>query len=117
MADDEAMVRQVTGDVMRSMGYTVVEAVDGVDALEKFQRAPQTFSMAILDLVMPRMDGYATFHALRRIRPDLPVVFISGYSREEVPMPAEVRDHAGFLQKPFQMNQLVQVLERFRRSH
>ena len=117
LADDEAMVRQVTGDVMRSMGYTVVEAVDGVDALEKFQRAPQTFSMAILDLVMPRMDGYATFHALRRIRPDLPVVFISGYSREEVPMPAEVRDHAGFLQKPFQMNQLVQVLERFRRSH
>jgi PAS domain S-box-containing protein len=116
LADDEAVVRQVTGDVLRSLGYAVVEAVDGVDALEQFQKAPQSFSLAILDLVMPRMDGYATFKALRKLRPDLPVVFISGYSREEVPMPAEVRDHAGFLQKPFQMSQLAQVLDRIRRG-
>jgi signal transduction histidine kinase/CheY-like chemotaxis protein len=114
LADDEAVVRQVTGDVLRSLGYAVVEAVDGLDALERFQKTPEAFSMAILDLVMPRMDGYATFHALRKLRPDLPVVFISGYSREEVPLPAEVQGHAGFLQKPFQMSQLAEVLDRIR---
>lgn len=114
LADDEAVVRQVTGDVLRSLGYEVVEAVDGIDALEKFSKAPQSFTMAILDLVMPRQDGYATYLALRRVRPDLPVVFISGYSREEVPMPAEVQGHAGFLQKPFQMTQLAQVIDRIR---
>ncbi len=114
LADDEAVVRQVTGDVLRSLGYEVVEAVDGLDAQERFLKAPQSFFMAILDLVMPRQDGYATFQALRRARPDLPVVFISGYSREEVPMPAEVQGHSGFLQKPFQMTQLAEVIDRIR---
>ncbi|MBI4912172.1 MAG: PAS domain S-box protein [Acidobacteria bacterium] len=111
LADDEAVVRQVTGEVLRTLGYEVLEAVDGQDALERFQADPERITLALLDLVMPRMDGYATFLAMRKLRPGLPVVFISGYSQQEVPMPAEVQGQAGFLQKPFQIHKLEELLK------
>jgi CheY-like chemotaxis protein len=111
------VVRQVTGDVLRSLGYEVKEAVDGQDALERFQAAPEGISLVLLDLVMPRMDGYAAFRAIRAIRPAVPVIFISGYSQEEVPMPAEVQGHAGFLQKPFQISKLEELLDQVLRPY
>jgi PAS domain S-box-containing protein len=117
LVDDDTVVRQVTGDVLRNLGYDVKEAVDGQDALERFQAAPEGFSLVLMDLVMPRMDGYAAFRAMRAILPSIPVVFISGYSQQEVPMPAEVQGHAGFLQKPFQISKLEELLDEILRPH
>ena len=115
IVDDDRSLCETLADGLSVRGFSVSISNDAAACLERLDQ--EEFDAVLCDLRMPEVDGIALTSKIRASRPDLPVVFISGYSREEVPMPAEVRDHAGFLQKPFQMNQLVQVLERFRRSH
>jgi DNA-binding response OmpR family regulator len=61
----------------------------------------------LLDLTMPELDGVATFHEIRRLRPDLPVILISGYSEQEASLRLQLPGLAGFVQKPFQPGELV----------
>jgi CheY-like chemotaxis protein len=73
----------------------------GREAINRFTETPDIFCLVILDLTMPVMDGAATFTELRKIRPEIKVLLISGYNEKEAASRFAGRKLAGFLQKPF----------------
>lgn len=108
--DDEPAVRRVTRAILERLGFDVLEAVDGVVALETFVREREHIRLALLDLTMPRMDGEETFRRLRQLDPDVRVVLMSGYNSQNVTTQFAGKGLAGFVQKPFRADELeVQV--------
>jgi signal transduction histidine kinase/ActR/RegA family two-component response regulator len=99
--DDDVMVRTVARRLLESFGLTVVEATGGRDAIDQFARDPGAIDVILLDLTMPDIGGADVFHAVREIRPDIPVVLMSGYHEEEASARFDGRGLAGFVQKPF----------------
>jgi two-component system cell cycle sensor histidine kinase/response regulator CckA len=78
LAEDAHNIRFFMSSVLRQKGYEVIEAVDGIDALQKFQQNPG-IEMVITDLVMPRWSGYELAEAIRKLRPEVPIVAITAY--------------------------------------
>lgn len=111
LAEDDEMGRDATRIMLEMLGFTVCCAVDGADALEQFRRGRDQIVCALLDLTMPRLNGWEVLAAMRAARPDLPVILISGYDEKRV-MAGEHRERPqGFLQKPFHLEDLRQTLE------
>ncbi len=108
IVDDEASVRAVTSALLERRGFEVTTADDGHDALAKFEQAPDAFSLVLLDLTMPGLDGHATLNALRAIRAETRVLLMSGYNEQEVTRLFVGKGLAGFLQKPFRADDLYE---------
>jgi two-component system cell cycle sensor histidine kinase/response regulator CckA len=105
LVDDNDQVRSVMTSALRSAGYHVVPARDGGAAAEQFRRYQATARLAVLDLDLPKKGGQACFRDIRRARPDLPAIFITGSADLELD-----DDQAGktlLLRKPFAMTELV----------
>jgi two-component system response regulator HydG len=83
VVDDEPAVRKIVGQMLRSFGVDVVEAEDGEEALLKIAEAPHSFTLVLLDVTMPRLDGMQTLPRIRAIDPALPVVLMSGYAKND----------------------------------
>ena len=111
VVDDEENVREVTARILEALGFAAVLAVDGEDALNLIARRPGPFVAVLLDLTMPRMDGAEAFARLQRFRPGLPVLLMSGYSEQEAVGRFTGAGFAGFIQKPFHMQELRQRLQ------
>ena len=79
LADDEAVVRQSMKEVLELSGYQVVIASDGNEAVAAFSAAPESFNLIVLDIIMPNLGGVAAAKKMREIRPDIPIVFETGY--------------------------------------
>jgi PAS domain S-box-containing protein len=113
VVDDEESVRALVMSILERLGFEVVGAVDGVDALEIFRRRSREIRAVMLDLIMPRMNGQECLRELRRLNPGISVVLASGYSALS---PAEIGSKTSFVQKPFLQSELVakmrEVLER-----
>jgi PAS domain S-box-containing protein len=110
LADDEAALLTLGSLMLRRLGFEVVAAKDGVEAVEALRRRKTDIVLALLDLTMPRMSGMETCVALREISPDLPVVMSSGYSASEVAEKMGDRSVSGIIQKPFTLSQLRECL-------
>jgi CheY-like chemotaxis protein len=112
VVDDEDTVRNMASAMLkRKLGYDVVTARDGFQALEVFSAREDEFSLVILDLSMPGMNGWQTLAALRKIRPGLPVILSSGYDEAQVCRGEhEERPHA-FLPKPYGAKELKATLD------
>lgn len=82
LAEDEAEVRKVTADTLREFGYTVIEAVDGEDALVKFMENRDSIHLLLFDIVMPHKSGLDAYEEIIKLKPDLKAVFTSGYTLE-----------------------------------
>jgi CheY-like chemotaxis protein len=106
VADDESCVREVAVQMLRSLGFGVIEAADGEEALTRV-RASKEIRLVLLDLTMPRLDGAETFRRLHLLRPDLPVILMSGYSELEATSQLAGKGLAGFLPKPFSLKDLA----------
>jgi CheY-like chemotaxis protein len=106
VVDDEEALRETAAAALRGLGFEVLTARDGVEAVELVQARPQAFHFVLLDLTMPRMDGRQTFQALRRLRPDLCIVLSSGYSEQETLQSFPGQGLAGFIQKPYTLKEL-----------
>ena len=87
--------------MLERMGFAVQEAADGRAAVQAFSGSAAHYRLVLLDLTMPHMDGKAAFHAMRRIRPDVPVILMSGHSEETATRFFLAERLAGFVQKPF----------------
>jgi PAS domain S-box-containing protein len=111
VVDDEDTVRHVTARLLDFLGFQTVMAKDGVDALEKFPTLTDV-QFVVLDLTMPRMDGAETLRELRKLRPDLRVLIMSGFSEHDVATRFEKDQFVDFIQKPFN---LAQAREKIRR--
>jgi len=110
--DDEEMVCELVVDALRLMGFHALTANDGEEGVRLFQEHAAEIACVILDLTMPRQDGASTYHALRALRPDIPIILTSGYSLQEVLQRLEGQKSDGFLHKPYPLEELRRVVER-----
>lgn len=109
LADDEAGILELTREVLEEAGFEVVAAADGQEAWEAFQAAPEVWDLALLDLVMPRLHGAELAFRIQALRPDLPILFMSGYSEATRPG-LLAAPHRHFLAKPFRIQGLLDAI-------
>lgn len=105
--DDEEPVREAVSDILDMEGVPVLVAADGALGLELYRQWQAEVRLVLLDLSMPGLSGEETFHALRRINPDVRVVLSSGYSQTEAARRFINEPVAGFLQKPYDVEALI----------
>ncbi len=110
--DDELLVRNIGADMLSQLGFATISAQNGVKALELFDQHAHEIVCVILDLTMPEMDGIETFRQLKQRDPGLPVILASGYNEQEATREFVGRGLAAFIQKPFVMSELQQVLQK-----
>ena len=106
VVDDEELVRSLAARVLEASGFEVVGATDGLEALEVFERAPDSIRLVLLDWMMPRLSGAETLDALRERRSDLPVILSSGYAEQTVSGRLDDRLTV-FIQKPYRPQELL----------
>ncbi len=99
--EDEDVVRNLAIRGLRDHGYTVIEARNGVEALDYLKRYPGSIDLVICDVVMPEMGGREFGQRLALLEPDLPILFMSGYTGEDVVQRGLLDPGASFQQKPF----------------
>jgi CheY-like chemotaxis protein len=105
LVDDEAVVLDVTADMIRRLGYTVITARSGREAVEIYTERTDQISAVILDMIMPEMGGGEVFDQLKRINPCVKVILASGYSMQGQAREIMNRGCDGFLQKPFTLEE------------
>ncbi|KTE25242.1 MULTISPECIES: response regulator [unclassified Sphingopyxis] len=108
LVEDEDMVRAVAERALARAGYTVVTASQGEEGLERFA-GMEKVDLVVSDVVMPTMDGPAMVREMRKKRPALPVLFMSGYAEEQLRQSINIDDVA-FLPKPFSVAQLAEAV-------
>jgi len=106
LVDDEKSVLDVAQKMLRKLGYNVLVALGGEDAVEQVRQKKEEIDLMLLDLVMPGMSGSNTFDAIRAIRKDLPVLLASGYATGREVEDILDRGAVGFIQKPFTVAEL-----------
>lgn len=106
VVDDDEMVRDSVTALLSAMGYEVVQAMNGVDAVLTYQAMRASISLVIMDIVMPVMDGIAVANIFKAADPTSKIILISGYSDQ---LPAEANADA-FLAKPFRASELCKVV-------
>ncbi len=107
LVEDEEAVRAFASRALRSRGYTVLEAETGLMALELMREAKDEIALIVSDVVMPEMDGPTMLRELRKIKPDLKIIFMSGYAEEAFRKNLDENEEFGFLPKPFSLKQLA----------
>ncbi|MEE8523612.1 MAG: response regulator [Thermoanaerobaculia bacterium] len=108
VVDDEEMIRFVARESLRLAGFGVLTATDGFHALEVFREHADEIAAVLLDMSMPRLNGIETFQRLRRQRPDVKVVFSSGYNEQEAIHHLGDAQRVSFIKKPYLPKDLVQ---------
>ncbi|MBN2192176.1 MAG: PAS domain S-box protein [Polyangiaceae bacterium] len=114
--DDEEAVREVSARFLKRLECDVTCFANGFDAIEHFSRARREVDVVLLDLVMPWLDGKSVFFALRRIDPAVPIILVSGFSRDETAQSLIDEGASDFIAKPFTLLTLSEALSRIRPS-
>ena len=111
VVDDDPIVRLISGAALKQAGFDLVEAADGLEALEAYRRQPREIAAVLLDLMMPRMDGYEAFRELRRLAPRLPVLIVTSVPTARL-VPFHGKELVSYLKKPIRPEVLIhQVVE------
>ncbi len=106
LVEDELAVRRATAEFLGMQGYTVLQAKDGVDALDVAKAHRSTIHLVVTDVVMPNMSGGQLAKELAQLRPDAKLIFVSGYAGKTVLDHKVVDLETNFLQKPYTLKQL-----------
>ena len=109
-ADDEEIVRELGKKMLEHIGFEVLSAIDGQEAVRVYEENAQRIDAVLLDLAMPNMNGEEAFEALRSINPDVSVVIASGYDEYELERRLAGKGLAGFIQKPYDLSVLRESL-------
>ena len=112
LVDDETPVRTMTTRMLAALGFDVLTAADGAEAVALFGTRSGEIRAILLDLTMPRMGGHEAFLELRRLRADVPVILCSGYDVRESAEKFSDLAFSGFLQKPYRLEELKEVLRK-----
>ena len=111
LAEDEEPIRDIAKTFLEMFGFTVLEAVNGKEALEIYQKNAAEITLVFTDMGMPVMDGYELFHKLKSLNPELPIIVSSGYGDAEVSARIGSDNIAGIISKPYNPNKLREVLK------
>jgi two-component system cell cycle sensor histidine kinase/response regulator CckA len=111
LVEDEDPVRAVNSRALSARGYTVLEAASGVEAMQIIEDRGAPVDLVVSDVVMPEMDGPTLLGELRKLYPDLKVIFVSGYAEDafEKHLPAD--EDFSFLPKPFSLKELATAVK------
>ena len=110
LVEDEQNLRKAVAAALQGLGFTVLAAKDGVEAVELFRRHPDEIRFVLCDLTMPRMNGWETLDALRKLKPNLPIILSSGYNEAQVMAGDHPEQPQVFLSKPYEHEELVNVI-------
>ncbi len=110
LVDDEQSLRALGARMLEHLGFDVLIASDGREAVDLYRKRAGEIDLVLLDLTMPHMDGGEAFGELRRINPGVRVILSSGYSREDVAGCFAGKNLAGVLQKPYTLAKLTELL-------
>ena len=108
--DDEEMVLDIGATILEELGYTVLKALDGRQALAFFEENRERIDLIILDMIMPGMGGSEIFEELKNIRGDIKVLLSSGYSNDGEASELMSRGCDGFIQKPFSIAAFSRII-------
>ncbi|MBU1139915.1 MAG: response regulator [Proteobacteria bacterium] len=112
LADDEPIVLIVVKMMLEQLGFTVHTAVNGKEAIDKVRRQDVDFCAVVLDILMPEIDGIEAMKEIRKINSTLPVLLISGYSKDELPFRGNQENKPdAFMVKPVQRADMRSNLE------
>ncbi len=114
--DDDEDVLAITVVMLEQIGFQVAAFLSGDDAIAEFIAQPECYAGAVVDLTMPVKDGVAVARELRGIDASLPVLFVSGYSRQQAAELAAEDEHTRFLRKPFRVDALRKALDMLLRT-
>jgi len=110
LVDDEEMILDVVKEMLNSLGYKVLVATSGKEAIDVFKKDKEKIHIVIMDMIMPDMAGNETYYWLKQINPDLKILLSSGYAINGKAMEMLKRGCNGFIQKPYNMKQLSEKL-------
>jgi len=110
--DDEAMLRELAEEILAEVGFHVLKAKDGLEALEIFRAEQAGIALVIMDLTMPRLGGLEAFRKIREWAPSAKVILSSGYTELGLAESLKEVKPNGFLQKPYKLNDLKEVAQR-----
>ncbi len=107
VVEDETHIRQCAQRILESGGFNVLTAADGEECLDVFTEHRDKIVAILLDVTMPRMDGKEALKQLRKLETNIPIAMMSGYSEHELAEGLGASGANGFIQKPFQANDLI----------
>jgi two-component system cell cycle sensor histidine kinase/response regulator CckA len=111
LVEDEEGLRSLNARGLRSRGYSVVEASNGIEALEVLEEKNGAVDLVVSDVVMPEMDGPTLLKSMREKNPDLKIIFVSGYAEDAFEKSLPENQQFAFLPKPFTLSQLVAAVK------
>jgi len=100
VAEDDKEIRELTRDVLERFGYTVITAEDGEDAIDKFSGSKDDIQVMLLDVMMPKKNGREVYEKISTIKPDIKVIFLSGYTGNILHKKGILSQKFDFIQKP-----------------
>ena len=107
VAEDDEIIRNLTSSILREFGYTVIVALDGNDAIKEFRENRDRIRLLLFDVIMPRKNGKDAYEEIRTIRPDIKVLFISGYSADVISKEGILERGVSFISKPVSPSELL----------
>src|SRR6202790_2496960 len=111
LVEDEEGLRSLNARGLRSRGYSVIEASNGIEALEALEEKNGAVDLVVSDVVMPEMDGPTLLKTMRTRNPDLKIIFVSGYAEDAFEKSLPENQQFAFLPKPFTLSQLVAAVK------
>ena len=112
LIDDEQMFLEVGGEMLQEIGFNVLSAKSGREAIDILQNSREKINLIIMDMIMPGMSGSETFDRLKEIKPAVRILLSSGYALDDQATKILRRGCSGFIQKPFNINQLADKIHR-----
>jgi len=110
LVDDERIVREVASRLLSDLGYEVTAVASGPEAIEVCRAAERPVDLAILDWIMPEMNGRECFRKLREVCPGLRAILSTGYLQDGIAQEALEEGMVGFIAKPYRLDQLARVV-------
>jgi len=111
LAEDEVQVRTIAKIMLEELGFIVIEACNGAEAIERHQENASDITLVLTDIGMPLMDGYELFRELKKLNPDLPIIISSGFGDADVISHIARENLAGIVSKPYNFAQLREILK------
>jgi len=103
IGEDEDALRKIAADFLKTLGYRVIAARNGEEALALFREVSGEIDIALMDIAMPGMNGLDVYHGIRKMRPDIDVLFMTGYSLDAANISTIREQGISVIRKPFTM--------------
>ena len=110
LAEDEVDVRGAIKEILQEYGFSVIEAVDGKDAVDKYSENKDDINLLLMDVIMPKMNGKEAYNEIKKIAPGIKAIFTSGYTSKIVHAKGVFQEGIHFISKPVTPKDLLKKI-------